>query len=103
MKLNACCPRHRDVLIPRGDERTGKVTPFLVRLSASGTATRNPAFPRHSHIHVQHRMPEPLLHQSAFDHAIVVSSMRLEKPHSLSYHEHTFTNVPSMTLVMVAS
>ena len=39
----------------------------------------------------------------AFDHASVVSSMRLEKPHSLSYQEHTFTMVPSMTLVSVAS
>src|SRR4029453_522988 len=37
-----------------------------------------------------------------FDHASVVSSMRFEKPHSLSYHEHTLT-VVSMTLVMVAS
>ena len=27
------------------------------------------------------------------------SSMRLEKPHSLSYHEQTLTSVPSMTLV----
>src|SRR5678816_1863704 len=37
-----------------------------------------------------------------FDHASVVSSMRFEKPHSLSYHEQTLT-VVSMTLVMVAS
>src|SRR5712671_1161270 len=29
--------------------------------------------------------------------------MRLEKPHSLSYHEHTFTSVPSDTLVSEAS
>ena len=29
--------------------------------------------------------------------------MRLLKPHSLSYHEHTLTNVPSATLVRVAS
>ena len=39
----------------------------------------------------------------AFDQASVVSSMRLEKPHSLSYHEQAFTSVPSMTLVSVAS
>ncbi len=39
----------------------------------------------------------------AFDQASVVSSMRLENPHSLSYHEQTFTSVPSMTLVSVAS
>ena len=31
--------------------------------------------------------------------ATVVSSMRLEKPHSLSYHEMTLTIVPSMTFV----
>ena len=34
--------------------------------------------------------------------ATVVSSMRLLKPHSLSYHEHTFTKRPD-TLVQVAS
>src|SRR6202011_2465076 len=34
--------------------------------------------------------------------AIVVSSMRLEKPHSLSYHEDTLTSLPE-TLVSVAS
>src|SRR5690606_13956986 len=35
--------------------------------------------------------------------AMVVSSMRLEKPHSLSYQEQTFTRVPPMTWVRVAS
>ena len=39
----------------------------------------------------------------AFDQAIVVSSMRFEKPHSLSYQEHTLTSVPSVTRVSVAS
>ncbi len=34
--------------------------------------------------------------------AIVVSSMRLLKPHSLSYHDETFTRRPE-TLVSVAS
>ena len=43
------------------------------------------------------------LPQEAFDHAIVVSSMRLLKPHSLSYHEHTLTSVPSVTRVSVES
>lgn len=38
----------------------------------------------------------------AFIHATVVSSMRLEKPHSLSYQEHTLTRRPE-TLVRVAS
>ena len=41
--------------------------------------------------------------RTAFDQAIVVSSMRFEKPHSLSYQEQTLTSVPSMTLVSVAS
>src|SRR4026209_68920 len=39
----------------------------------------------------------------AFITATVVSSIRLENPHSLSYQEHTFTNVPSETLVSVES
>ena len=39
----------------------------------------------------------------AFINAIVVSSMRFEKPHSLSYQEHTLTRVPSVTRVMPAS
>ena len=43
------------------------------------------------------------LAQTAFAHATVVSSMRFEKPHSLSYHEHTLTRLPPMTLVIVAS
>src|SRR4051812_43447684 len=41
--------------------------------------------------------------QEAFDQAIVVSSMRLEKPHSLSYQEQTLTRVPSLTRVSVES
>ena len=41
--------------------------------------------------------------QAAFDQARVVSSIRLEKPHSLSYQAHTLTSVPWMTLVSVAS
>ena len=39
----------------------------------------------------------------ALDQAIVVSSMRLLKPHSLSYQEQTLTSVPSLTRVIVAS
>ena len=35
--------------------------------------------------------------------ALVMSSMRLEKPHSLSYHDRTFTKVPSITRVCVES
>src|SRR3990170_4812992 len=39
----------------------------------------------------------------AFISAMVTSSMRLLKPHSLSYHDSAFTNVPPVTLVSVAS
>src|SRR5258706_3616519 len=39
----------------------------------------------------------------AFTNATVVSSIRLLKPHSLSYQEHTLTRVPSETLVNVES
>ena len=35
--------------------------------------------------------------------ASVVSSMRFEKPHSLSYHAQTFTSLPSMTFVKLES
>ena len=35
--------------------------------------------------------------------ATVMSSMRLEKPHSLSYQAQTFTSVPPITLVSVLS
>ena len=50
--------------------------------------------------HIRHA---PNFHQTAFDQATVVSSMRLEKPHSLSYQAQTFTSVPPTTLVSVAS
>lgn len=39
----------------------------------------------------------------AFTRAMVVSSMRLENPHSLSYHANTLTNLPSITFVRPAS
>jgi len=39
----------------------------------------------------------------AFMNATVVSSMRLLKPHSLSYQAEAFTSVPFDTLVSVAS
>src|SRR6266853_3655906 len=41
--------------------------------------------------------------QRAFINATVASSIRLLKPHSLSYQEDTFTSVPADTLVRVAS
>src|SRR5258706_10873293 len=45
------------------------------------------------------------LHRGYFAcaNATATSSMRLEKPHSLSYHAYTFTRLPSVTLVSVAS
>src|SRR5262249_11138288 len=44
------------------------------------------------------RLPHPSLPM-----ATAVSSMRLEKPHSLSYQESTRTNLPSITLVCLRS
>ena len=38
-----------------------------------------------------------------FAKATVVSSIRFEKPHSLSYHAQTFTSLPSITFVSVES
>src|SRR5690606_31849378 len=55
--------------------------------------------PLSSQVRVRHLQD---LHD-AFDQATVVSSMRLEKPHSLSYQASTLTSVPSITFVSVAS
>src|SRR5215467_11686565 len=41
----------------------------------------------------------PVGAQISFPIATAVSTMRLEKPHSLSYHDKTATNVPSITFV----
>jgi len=49
------------------------------------------------------RGPRAVRRRYALDHASVVSSIRLEKPHSLSYQAQTLTRVPWMTLVSVAS
>src|SRR5262249_51366630 len=38
-------------------------------------------------------------HQINLPSATAVSTMRLEKPHSLSYHDNTATKLPSSTLV----
>ena len=61
MKHNYSHPRHRDVPAAEGGERMGKVAPLAGRHSRVGRYT-HPAFPRHSHIHVQHTMPESLFH-----------------------------------------
>src|SRR5579872_1969862 len=50
---------------------------------------------------VQVRQTQDL--HDTFDQATVVSIIRLEKPHSLSYQAHAFTRLPSITLVRVAS
>ena len=42
-------------------------------------------------------------HQAAFISATVVSSIRFEKPHSLSYHATTLTSRASMTRVSLES
>ncbi len=55
--------------------------------------------PLAAQVHVRHAQD---LHD-ALAQARVVSIMRLEKPHSLSYQAQAFTSVPPMTLVRVAS
>src|SRR5580658_3486553 len=60
-------------------------------------------FPDEDPLVAQVRIRHPQDLHDTFDHAIVVSSMRFEKPHSLSYQEKTLTRVPSMTFVSVAS
>ncbi len=57
---------------------------------------RHQTLPNGSAIHRPERF-------QAFINAIVVSSMRFEKPHSLSYQDNTLTNVPPMTFVSVES
>ncbi len=44
-------------------------------------------------------MTTTMIDQSNFPIATAVSDMRLEKPHSLSYHDNTRTSVPFCTLV----
>nr|VFK11084.1 MAG: hypothetical protein BECKLPF1236B_GA0070989_101924 [Candidatus Kentron sp. LPFa] len=46
---------------------------------------------------------EPRYAIQAFISATVVSNIRLEKPHSLSYQDSTLTRFPPMTRVWVAS
>src|SRR6516225_9986482 len=60
-------------------------------------------FPDQDPLVAQVRVHHPQYLHDTFDHASVVSIMRLEKPHSLSYQAHTLTSVPSITLVRVAS
>ena len=49
------------------------------------------------------RRPGPYRAYFAAISAAVMSSMRLEEPHSLSYQASTFTSVPPVTLVSVLS
>ena len=58
--------------------------------------------PGSTHIHVLSGMRSSWTH-FAFANASVMSSMRFEKPHSLSYQLSTLTRVPSITRVWVAS
>src|SRR5690606_10070836 len=57
-RLNEIHPRHMDVPAAAGGERSRKSRAFSsLRLSASGPLHAIPAFPRHSYVPVQHRMP----------------------------------------------
>ena len=66
-------------------------------LKSSRMSTRLPASSR-SVIRIAFIEPQP-----ARDQARVVSSMRFENPHSLSYQAQTFTSVPPSTFVSCAS
>ena len=50
-----------------------------------------------------HRIQRLLRSYFAAIKALVISNMRLEKPHSLSYQASTLTKVPPVTLVKVES
>jgi hypothetical protein len=60
-------------------------------------------FPDQDPLVAQVRVRHPQDFHDTFDHAIVVSSIRFEKPHSLSYQAKTFTREPSITFVSVPS
>src|SRR6185437_8502523 len=91
------------VLIERvADRRYGGTNP---RITGNDAAVHGhvQVFPDQDPLVAQVRIGHAQDLHVAFDHASVASIMRLEKPHSLSYQEHTLTSVPSMTLVSVAS
>ena len=94
---------HLRVLIERiADRRQSRANPRIA--GDHTTLHRNvEILPDQDPLVAQVRIRQPQNLHDAFDQATVVSIMRLEKPHSLSYHEQTFTSVPSMTLVSVAS
>src|SRR6202521_5944984 len=80
------------------------------RRADAGIAGHHPAVHRHVQVFpdedplvAQIRIGHAQYPHEARDHASVVSIMRLENPHSLSYQAHTLTSVPSITLVSVAS
>ena len=84
---------------PRQAVTGGMCTPFVapsVPVSpAVGGEGRDPVLPR--------IVIRGLPLQAAFINATVVSSIRFEKPHSLSYHATTLTSRPSMTRVSFES
>ncbi len=84
---------------PRGSARRSVTTPFAIgTLKSSRISTRRSARSR-SVI----RIAFIGLFQPARDQASVVSSMRFENPHSLSYQAQTLTSVPPSTFVSCAS
>ena len=79
--------------------RAGPPEGFLAEKKPPGK-TSWAALPMHSA--ARRRRPLRLAVYFAFISATVVSSMRFEKPHSLSYHDETLTRRPE-TLVRVES
>ena len=84
---------------PRRAVTGGMRTPFVVSsirvAPAAGSEERDSVLPR--------IVIRGLPGQAAFISATVVSSIRFEKPHSLSYQATTLTSRPSMTRVSFES
>src|SRR5258706_618051 len=97
-RTNTCLPRRSRSVI----RRMGMASTFPFKCPGTTEGTEDQAWYRG----LYHRCALPaesFYVYFAFTKAIVVSSMRLLNPHSLSYQEHTLTRVPSETLVSVES
>ena len=87
--------------------RVANPRPCESAASATGDAFGHSFSPASSHrpLHLRARFRGGCIasHQAAFISATVVSSIRFEKPHSLSYQATTLTSRPSMTRVSFES
>ena len=92
---------HLRVLVERvADRRQSRANPRIA--GDHPTLHRNvEILPDQDPLVAQVRVRQPQDLHDTFDQATVVSIMRFEKPHSLSYQAQTFTRLPSTTLVSV--